>query len=63
MIEKLSIKNRLMVDCIDAEDGLCDDNKYMVYLNEKYTHEIFGHCFPIKTLKELKEALRDVIKA
>ena len=57
MIKKLSKKHQSLIDSIQAESGLIDDCKYMVYF--KGEHSIFGTSYPIKNITELKDIMKD----
>ena len=57
----LNKKQRAMIQSIDAEDGLVDDCKYMVYLKEGFTFADEGNSYPVKNIRELKEIMEDVI--
>ena len=59
----MRIKRRFehMIKSIEAESGLIDDCTHMVYLNEGYTHEVFGDSYPVKNSKELKDYMEEVV--
>jgi len=56
----LNKKQQNMIDSIDAESGLVDDCKYMVYLKEGFTFAGYETSFPITGIRELKEFMQDV---
>ena len=56
----LNKKQQSMIHSIDAESGLVDDCKYMVYLKEGYTLAGCETSFPITGIRELKEFMQDV---
>lgn len=51
-----------MIKSIEAESGLIDDCTHIVYLNDDYTHEVFGDSFPVKNSKELNDFMEDVVQ-
>jgi len=57
---KIPKKYKNKIASIEAEGGLIDDCKYMIYLVEGYEHPIFGDSFPIKNHKELLEFMEEV---
>ena len=57
---KIPKKYQNKISSIEAEGGLIDDCKYMVYLLEGYEHPIFGDSFPIVGGKELAEFMEEV---
>lgn len=58
---RLKRRFKHMIESIKAESGLIDDCTHMVYLNEGYTHEVFGDSYPVKNSRELKEYMEEVI--
>ena len=53
-------KYQSKIKSIEAEAGLIDDCKYMIYLKDGIEHPIFGDSFPIKNVKELKSIMEDL---
>jgi hypothetical protein len=47
------------VDRVEAEDGLIDDCKYMLYFKDGWAYEGEYWCLPCKSKKEILEFVRD----
>jgi hypothetical protein len=61
LLKRIPNKLAVKVDFIEAEDGLIDDCKYMVYLKDGWEF-CDGQTFPIKNVRELKYFLTDTTK-
>jgi hypothetical protein len=59
---KLPKKYASMVRSVEREDGLIDDCKYMVYLEDGYEFSNDGQSFPAMSIKEICEMMKSVDK-
>ena len=52
LLRYLPKKYHKCVDSFELENGLIDDCKYMLYLNEEFTSETSFPCFSIKEARQ-----------
>lgn len=61
LLKRLAKKYHPVLDKVEAEGGLVDDCKYMIYFtDEYYTDDYFGSCYPVRNVTESRQVIKDV---